>query len=88
MSIAKSATERPSAFICRGWPKCPKKNRSKNALAAVRGGNETILLVEDDAPARLRAQSLSQLGYRVLEAATASKPWKSGNNTAMKSICC
>jgi CheY-like chemotaxis protein len=38
-------------------------------IKTLRRGNETILLVEDEAPLRLSIQnSLSQLGYRVLEA--------------------
>jgi PAS domain S-box-containing protein len=40
------------------------------SLAAIAGGNETILLVEDDAALRGVVQiSLSRLGYRVIEAA-------------------
>jgi CheY-like chemotaxis protein len=39
--------------------------------AAIRGGKETILLVEDESPVRAAMQvTLSRLGYRVLEAAT------------------
>jgi CheY-like chemotaxis protein len=41
------------------------------ALAALRGDNETILLVEDDAALRVAVRkALSQVGYRILEAAT------------------
>ena len=50
------------------------------ALAAMRGGNETILLVEDEEPLRVLVQmALSRLGYRVLEAPTGVKAlevWK------------
>jgi CheY-like chemotaxis protein len=49
-------------------------------LAAVRGGNETILLVEDEEFLRESAgKVLSQLGYRVLEAANGNEAleiWK------------
>ena len=49
-------------------------------IKTLRRGNETILLVEDEAPLRLSIQnSLSQLGYRVLEAvngAGALEIWK------------
>ena len=49
-------------------------------LAAVRGGNETILLVEDEPFLRESAgKVLSQLGYRVLEAANGNEAleiWK------------
>ena len=47
---------------------------------SVPGGNETILLVEDEAPLRiLMRRTLGQLGYRVLEAVNgveASELWK------------
>jgi CheY-like chemotaxis protein len=50
------------------------------ALAAMRGGNETILLVEDEESLRVLVQTvLSRLGYRVLEASTGVKAleiWK------------
>ena len=49
-------------------------------LTAVRGGNETLLLVEDEKFLReLAAKVLSQLGYRVLEAANGNEAleiWK------------
>ena len=50
------------------------------ALTAMRGGNETILLVEDESALRASVRtSLSQLGYRVLEAVNgveAMEIWK------------
>jgi len=50
------------------------------AFAALRGGNETILLVEDDPALRVAVRkALSQLGYRILEAPTGLKAlnaWK------------
>ena len=49
-------------------------------LAAVRGGNETILLVEDEGALRASMRkALSQLGYRVLESVNgveALKVWE------------
>ena len=46
----------------------PKSEQSP--LEALRGGSETILLVEDDAPLRASfCKALAQLGYHVLEAA-------------------
>jgi len=48
-----------------------KAKTAWSALAAVAGGNEAILLVEDDSSLRAVIRiSLSRLGYRVLEAAT------------------
>ncbi len=50
------------------------------ALTALRGGNETILLAEDDPSLRVSVQmTLSKLGYRILEAPTGVKAlevWK------------
>jgi PAS domain S-box-containing protein len=47
------------------------------APAAVRGGDETILLVEDESPLRDSIQtSLLRLGYRVLEASTGDEAWE------------
>ena len=44
------------------------------ALPALRGGNETILLVEDDPALRVAVRkALSQLGYRIIEAPTGVK---------------
>jgi CheY-like chemotaxis protein len=44
------------------------------AFAALRGGNETILLVEDDPALRIAVRkTLSQLGYDILEASTGVK---------------
>jgi PAS domain S-box-containing protein len=44
------------------------------ALAAMRGGHETILLAEDDPALRVAVRkALSQLGYRILEAPTGVK---------------
>jgi PAS domain S-box-containing protein len=53
---------------------------SQPALTAPRGGNETILLAEDDPALRVSVRkALSQLGYRILEAPTGRKAlevWK------------
>jgi PAS domain S-box-containing protein len=47
---------------------------SQPALADMRGGNETILLAEDEPAMRLSVRkALSQLGYRILEAPTGVK---------------
>jgi CheY-like chemotaxis protein len=50
------------------------------SLTAMRGGHETILLVEDDPALRVAVRkSLAQLGYRILEAPTGIKAvevWK------------
>jgi CheY-like chemotaxis protein len=44
------------------------------ALAAMRGGHETILLAEDDPALRVAVRkALAQLGYRILEAPTGVK---------------
>ncbi|HEY2596474.1 MAG TPA: ATP-binding protein, partial [Chloroflexota bacterium] len=56
----------------------PRSQQGEDALApmqpaAVQGGNETVLVVEDDEDVRETASSmLSELGYRVLEAPEAS----------------
>ncbi len=56
------------------------KKSSQPALTATRGGNETILLAEDDPSLRVSVRkALSQLGYRILEAPTGVKAlevWK------------
>jgi PAS domain S-box-containing protein len=53
---------------------------SQPALTATSGGNETILLAEDDPSLRVSVRkTLSQLGYRILEAPTGVKAlevWK------------
>ncbi len=53
-------------------------------VTAKRGGDETILLVEDDPSLRVSVRkSLSQLGYRILEAPTGVKAlevWKQNSN--------
>jgi PAS domain S-box-containing protein len=53
---------------------------AQSGLTQKRGGDETILLVEDDPSLRLSVRkSLSQLGYRILEAPTGVKAlevWK------------
>jgi CheY-like chemotaxis protein len=49
--------------------KISKREPEQPTLTSTRGGNETILLVEDDIFLRASVRkSLSQLGYRVLEA--------------------
>jgi PAS domain S-box-containing protein len=54
------------------------------ALAAMRGGHETILLAEDDPALRVAVRkALSQLGYRILEAPTGVKAlavWQENRN--------
>jgi len=64
-------------------PRLAKNGRSKSlpaTPAATRGGNETILLAEDDPSLRVSVRkALSQLGYRILEAPTGVKAlevWK------------
>jgi signal transduction histidine kinase/CheY-like chemotaxis protein len=48
----------------------PDKKTVWSSLASIRGGSETILLVEDESALRTVIQTtLSRLGYRVLEAA-------------------
>jgi PAS domain S-box-containing protein len=58
-------------------PRLAKNGGQKSAqptLATLRGGHETILLVEDDPPLRLSMNmALSQLGYRILDAPTGVK---------------
>jgi CheY-like chemotaxis protein len=46
----------------------------ESEVQAIRGGDETILLAEDDPSLRISLRrTLSQLGYRVLEAANGAK---------------
>jgi CheY-like chemotaxis protein len=58
----------------------PVQKAAPPALAAMHGGNETILLAEDEEKLRVLVQkALSRLGYRVLEAPTGVKAlevWK------------
>jgi two-component system cell cycle sensor histidine kinase/response regulator CckA len=65
------------------FPRLAKNSGSKSAQPALKtmpGGDETILLVEDDPSLRLSVRrTLSQFGYRVLEAPTGVKAldvWK------------
>ena len=57
-----------------------RRKPSQRSLSGVRGGNETILLAEDDPSLRVSVRTaLSQLGYRILEAPTGVKAlevWK------------
>jgi PAS domain S-box-containing protein len=54
-------------YLPRLAAKCGQESRQP-ALTAVRGGRETILLVEDEGTLRASmSKTLSQLGYRVLE---------------------
>ncbi|HTB83057.1 MAG TPA: PAS domain S-box protein [Candidatus Sulfotelmatobacter sp.] len=64
-------------------PRLAKAGHAKSAqpaLTTLRGGNETILLVEDDPSLRVSARkALTKLGYRILEAPTGVKAmevWK------------
>jgi PAS domain S-box-containing protein len=64
-------------------PRLAKNGGEKSAqpaLTEMRGGNETILLAEDDPSLRVSVRkALSQLGYRILEAPTGVKAlevWK------------
>jgi hypothetical protein len=64
-------------------PRLARDKQAKSAqpaLTAMRGGNETILLAEDDPSLRVSVRkALSQLGYRILEAPTGVKAmdvWK------------
>jgi PAS domain S-box-containing protein len=58
----------------------PAQKEAPPALAAMRGGNETVLLAEDEESLRVLVRTaLSRLGYRVLEASTGVKAleiWK------------
>ena len=58
--------------------------KSAPALAAMRGGHETILLAEDEPALRLAVRkNLTQLGYRILEAPTGVKAlevWQENRN--------
>ena len=80
MSIARSGRERLSAFIFRAWPKLSEQKAEQAESISLPGGNETILLVEDDVFLRASVRkTLSQLGYRVLEAVNgieALEVWK------------
>jgi CheY-like chemotaxis protein len=52
----------------------PDKKAAWASLASVRGGHETLLLVEDELPLRTSTRKiLSHLGYRVLEAANGAE---------------
>jgi len=60
--------------------KASDKKANWSSLAAIRSGNETILLVEDESSLRAAIRiTLSRLGYRVLEASTGAEAlevWK------------
>ena len=59
------------------------------ALMAMRGGNETILLAEDDPALRgAVSKALSQLGYRVLEAPTGVKALEVWQENRDEIVCC
>jgi two-component system, cell cycle sensor histidine kinase and response regulator CckA len=68
------------------FPRLAKNSASSSqgALTALRGGDETILLVEDDPALRASMRkALSQFGYRILEAPTGVKAldvWKQNSN--------
>ena len=52
-------------------------------------GNETILLVEDEASLRsLASHLLETCGFKVLEAKTGRRPWRSAKSTMVHLICC
>jgi signal transduction histidine kinase/DNA-binding response OmpR family regulator len=54
--------------------KASDENASRPAPASIRGGSETILLVEDESALRTAVRTaLTRLGYRVLEAATGAE---------------
>ena len=73
-SRAKSARGRPSKCSCRAAVKPPKPAIEQPAEKAVRGGTETILVVEDEAPVReLVCNVLAGHGYRILQAESGVK---------------
>jgi two-component system, cell cycle sensor histidine kinase and response regulator CckA len=84
--VAKGTTFRIYLPYQGAEPGVPEKPTTQ---IAVRGGNETILLVEDEAPVcDLVSRVLGKYGYKVLPAATPLRPWKSGGTKGMKSPCC
>ncbi len=77
---AKSITERPSRMYLPRLAKNGGRKSAELSLTEIAGGNETILLAEDDPSLRVSVRkALSQLGYRILEALTGVKAlevWK------------
>ena len=62
-----------SAFISRAWRTGSRIESVRSARPSMFGGNETILLIEDDPSLRFTVTTaLTHLGYRVLEASTGS----------------
>jgi two-component system cell cycle sensor histidine kinase/response regulator CckA len=55
----------------------------------IRGGSETILLVEDEKPVReLASRVLQKYGYKILQAGNGVEALKFGISTRTKSPCC
>ena len=76
-STARSATARASSSICRDRAVCRKPPVEAEASANMRGGNETVLVVEDDALVRKYViTQIASLGYATLQAANAAEALK------------
>ena len=80
-SPAGSARARPSKSSCRPFRRRHAKTAAAQAGAELRGGTETILLVEDDEAVRLITRRvLERYGYTIWEACTAREArevWRS-----------
>ena len=87
-STARSATARASRSICRARADRDRPSWTRRRPRRSSGGNETILVVEDDALVRKYViAQIASLGYATLEAANAAEALKIIESGA-DSICC
>ena len=71
---AKPAARRPSKFICPGRASYPVRSDEASRKAGIEGGDEAVLVVEDDVLVRKYVVSqIQSLGYRTLAAGNAGE---------------